>query len=113
MRLLRPFDIFDWKAPGWPEAHPAVIVSHPDRAARKEWVEVVLCASKQATRSAEPHEVVLDQADGLDWPTLCKCDLIYAVPRTEAKRLRGQVTRVRRSQLVRTILAAHGWGAVL
>lgn len=36
-------------------------------------------------RQAEPHEIILDEADGLDWPTLCKCDLVYAVPREDLK----------------------------
>ena len=24
-------------------------------------------------------EIILDTADGLDWPTLCRCDLIFSV----------------------------------
>ena len=56
---------------------------------------------------------MLDQADGLDWPTLCKCDLIYGVEMKEIKGHRGQVSDARNSQLVRTILAAHGWGEIL
>jgi mRNA-degrading endonuclease toxin of MazEF toxin-antitoxin module len=112
---MKPFDIFMWQAAGWPEPHPAVVVSHADRAARKDPVEVLLCATKRATRKAEPHEVVLDQADGLDWETLCKCDVIYAVPRPDLERkpAKGRVTPERQAQLVRTILAAHGWGAIL
>src|ERR1039458_7177242 len=48
---------------------------HPDRASKKPDVEVVLCSTQRAQRRAEPHELILDEADGLDWPTLCKCDL--------------------------------------
>ena len=102
-----------WNPPDWPEEHPAVIVSHPDRAQRKDWVEVLACSSKQATRKAESHEVILDEADGLDWPTLCKCDLLYAVPRKVLKVRKGRVSQARQGPIVRTIIAAHGWSEVL
>lgn len=96
---------------GWGN-HPVVIVSHPARANRKEIVEVVDCASQRANRPAHEHEVVLDEADGLDWPTFCKCDCIYAVPRGELRRHRGSVTPERRRQIVRTLISAHGWNAL-
>ncbi len=110
---MRPFDIFCWQPPGWPDPHPCVIVSHPDRAGRKDPVEVLVCSTKRANRKPEAHEVMLDQADGLDWPTLCKCDLIYAVPRSDLKSPKGQVSEARQGQLVRTMIAAHAWADVL
>lgn len=90
-----------------------MIVSHPMRASQKPVVEVVLCSTQRAQRKPELQEIILDQADGLDWPTLCKCDLIYGVEKTEIKAYRGQVSEARRAQLVRTIIAAHGWGEIL
>src|ERR1017187_8582513 len=68
---MNPFDIYHWQPPGWPEPRPSVIVSHPDRAIRKNPVEVIMCSTQRATRKAAPHEFILDEADGLDWPTLC------------------------------------------
>ena len=76
---MKAWDIFSWQAPGWPEPHPAVIVSHPDRVAHKPDVTVLICASRRTTRQPEPNEVILDANDGLDWPTLCKCDLLYTI----------------------------------
>lgn len=110
---MRQFDVFYCHPPGWNEPHPCVIVSHPDRVARKNPVEVVMCSSKRANRQPEAGEIVLDQADGFDWPTLCKCDLIYAVPVGELKKQKGRVTRGRQAQLVRTIIDSHGWAAAL
>jgi len=110
---VNAFEIWMWQPPGWPEAHPAVIVSHPSRATRKDFVEVIICSTQRAGRKPQAHEVLLDEADGLDWPTLCKCDLIYAVPRMVLIMQKGNVTEVRRGQLVRTLIAAHGWAAVL
>ena len=107
------FEIYSWQPARWPEPHPCVIVSHPDRADRKTPVEVIMCSTKRTTRKAQPDEIILDEADGLDWPTICKCDVIHAVPREELKHRRGQVTEVRMAPLVRTLIAAHGWADVL
>jgi hypothetical protein len=57
-------------------------------------------------------QVVLDTSDGLDRPTFCKCDRIYAVPRHELVRRRGTVELERRRQIVRTMIAAHGRNAL-
>jgi mRNA-degrading endonuclease toxin of MazEF toxin-antitoxin module len=96
---------------GW-GSHPVVIVSHPARAARKGFVKILDCSSQRASRSVHDHEVLLDSSDGLDWPTFCKCDCIYAVPRTELGRARGVATLARRRQIIRTVIAAHGWNAL-
>jgi len=110
---MKPFEIFSWQPEGWPEPHPAIIISNPARVANKPDVEVVMCSSKRAGRAAQPGEMILDTADGLDWPTLCKCDLIYAVQKSELKTRRGEVSASRRGLLIRNIIAAHAWGEVL
>jgi mRNA-degrading endonuclease toxin of MazEF toxin-antitoxin module len=110
---MNPFDVYFWQPRGWPEPHPCVLISHPARAANKDPVEVVMCSSKRATRTAQPNEVILDEADGMDWPTVCKCDLIHTVPKSELKRFRGTVSIPRRSLLVRTLIASHGWPEIL
>lgn len=109
---MRQFDIFYWQPPGWKEPHPCVVVSHPDRAARKDPVEVIACSTQRANRQPEAHEVLLDQADGLDWETICKCEPIYAAPRPDLKIQKGRVTDARRAPIVRTMIAAHGWANV-
>ena len=86
-----------------------VIVSHPERVARKEFVEFVDCSTQRAGRPAGANEVLLDEADGLDWPTLCKCDCIYSVLREDIGTRRGTVTLARRQQIVETIIQTHGW----
>jgi mRNA-degrading endonuclease toxin of MazEF toxin-antitoxin module len=77
---MKPWEIWTYAFPGVGE-HPAVIISHGQRVERKAVVEVLLCASLRGAASPAPHEVVLNSADGLDWKTLCRCDLIYSVPR--------------------------------
>ncbi|MBI1178416.1 hypothetical protein GC207_13355 [bacterium] len=72
-------------------------------------MEPILCSTKWAGRAAEAHEVILDEADRLDWPTLCRCDLIYAVSKKALGRKRGKVSAQRKGPLAPVFLAAHGW----
>jgi mRNA-degrading endonuclease toxin of MazEF toxin-antitoxin module len=107
---MQAFEIYSWQPLGWTEPHPAVIISNPDRIINKPVIEVVVCSSRKAGREPLPGEVILDGADGLDWQTLCKCDLIYSLEKTELKQKRGEVSHARRNQIIRTIIAAHAWG---
>jgi hypothetical protein len=68
-----------------------------------------MCSSQRATREPQPHEVILDQADGLDWPTLCRCDLLLDVHKSELVQRRGHVTDERRRQIIETINRSNGW----
>jgi len=106
---MKAWDIFSWQPPGWPEPHPVVIVSHPDRVAYQPDVTVIVCASRKASRLPEPNEVVLDSNDGLDWPTLCKCDLLYTIPKANLVNPRGAVSAERRRQIIATINRVNGW----
>ncbi len=92
--------------------HPAVIVSAQDRAARKPLVEIILCSTQRASRAPNAGEVVLDLADGLNWETLCKCDLIYSVDRDLLNTGRGRGTTERRREIVRVIVGCHGWNSI-
>jgi hypothetical protein len=56
-----------------------------------------------------PNEVILDASDGLNWPTLCKCDLLHLITKSDLKTRRGQVTEERKRQIVATINRANGW----
>lgn|SRR5487761_2624138 len=106
---MKAWEVYSYQHPDWPEPHPAVIVSHPERVAMKPEVTVLLCSSKAATRAAKAHEVILDSSDGLDGPTLCKCDLLYTIPKAVLSAQRGTVTTERRRQIIATINRAMGW----
>ena len=102
-------EIWSYQPAGWPEPHPVVIVSAPDRVAHKPDINVLMCSSKEATRPPLPNEVVLDTGDGLDWPTLCKCDLLHLVTKSELSNRRGVVRQERRKHIIRTINRANDW----
>jgi hypothetical protein len=107
---MKQWDIFTWT---FPEGkHPAVIVSHSERVANKRVINILLCSSKRATRAAEANEVILDEADGLDWPTLCKCDLLYRVSKSELSQRRGAVIESRRRAIVSRIIQSFGWAGM-
>ncbi len=106
---MKSWEIWSYQPKGWPEPDPAVIVSAPGRVANKPEFNVIMCTSKEATRPALPYEVILDQADGLSCPTLCKCDLFHLVAPSNLTQRRGVVTPERRRQIISTINRSNGW----
>ena len=104
---MKPWEVWTWKFPHADE-HPAVILATEDRVRVKPRVSVILCSSQRALRKAEIHEVILDEADGLDWPTLCKCDLVYAAEKRDLKRRRGSVTSERRRAIAERAIRGLG-----
>jgi mRNA-degrading endonuclease toxin of MazEF toxin-antitoxin module len=92
---MKPWEVWTWKFPDAGE-HPAVVLGTDERVRLKPRVCVILCSTQRAARKPEVHEVILDEADGLDWETLCKCDVVYAAPKTELVKRRGSVTAERR-----------------
>jgi len=92
--------------------HPVVIVSHPDRVARAPLVNVLIGSSQRASREPRENEVLLNGADGLDWETLVKCDLVYLVEKEHLYRRRGSVGTVRRRALVQRLNACFGFTLV-
>jgi mRNA-degrading endonuclease toxin of MazEF toxin-antitoxin module len=106
---MKAWEIWSYQPPGWPEPHPVVIISAPLRVANKPDVNVLLCTSKAAQRGPGETEIILDKADGLDWPTLCKCDLIHLVSKAVLQNRRGSVTPERRAAIIRAINRSNGW----
>jgi mRNA-degrading endonuclease toxin of MazEF toxin-antitoxin module len=106
---MKPWEIWSYQPPGWPEAHPAVIVSGTARVSHKPDVNILMCTSKQALREPLASETILDAADGLDWPTLCKCDALHFVAKASLGRKRGTVTPERRRQIIAAMLRSNEW----
>jgi hypothetical protein len=106
---MKPWEIWSYQPAGWPNAHPAVIVSGSGRVANKPDLNILMCASKPATRPAAPNEVILDASDGLSWPTLCKCDLPHLVAKGHLSNCRGSVTPERRGQILAPMIRSNEW----
>jgi hypothetical protein len=59
--------------------HPCVLVSCQPRIDAKPEIVVMGCRTMRPANEREPraNEVLLDEADGLDLKTLCRCDLLF------------------------------------
>ena len=104
---MKPWEVGNWRFPDAGE-HPAVLLGTTERVSMNPRVCVLLCSTQQATRKPELHEVILDVADGLDWETLCKCDVVYAAPRSELIKRRGTVTPERRRAIAERVIRGLG-----
>lgn len=105
---MSPWEVYQWRFPHG--EHPAVVVSPAARCenADIETVNVLGCSSKPASRPAAAHELILDREDGLDWPTLCRCDVLYLARKDELRTRRGCVTPERRRILGQKIIRLFG-----
>jgi hypothetical protein len=83
--------------------HPTVIISNEERCANDDldYVNALICTSARLNREPKKNEVILNEADGLDWKTAVRCDVIYLLSKAEFQELRGCVTQPRRVAIAR------------
>ncbi len=86
--------------------HPAVIISNDETCDNKdiEEVNVLLCTSAKVNRPPKLTEEALDEADGLDWKTMVRCDRIHLLPKERFQERKGSVTQERRVLIARKII---------
>ena len=94
------------------DGHPAVILSSDDVMDddRQQRFNVVVGTKKQPAEQARHHQTILDAADGLEFPTLVDCSLVYVARKTSILRSVGTVTVHRRQQIQRGIRSYLGLG---
>ena len=105
---MKAWEIWSWKFPDAREDR-AVVLGHEDRVRLKPRVSVILCSTQRTIRKPELHEVLLDEAVGLDWEGLCKGDISYAAPKSELVKRRGSVTPERRRAIPERVIQGLGW----
>ena len=105
---MKPWEVWQWEFPHG--SHPAVIISPAARCANPDLatVNVLGCSTHRARREPELHEVLLDSTDGLDWETLCRCDVLFLAKKTELSRRRGALSRERQRQIGQKIIRLFG-----
>lgn len=86
--------------------HPAVIISNDETCQNPDIEEVnaLICTSARVNRGAKLVEETLDEADGLDWKTMVRCDRIYLLPKANFDDRKGQVTDERQYRISRKIV---------
>jgi hypothetical protein len=104
---MKPWEIRTWNFPNI-GPHPAVILGTEDRVGRKPRVNVLLCSTQRAARQPEASEVLLDQSDGLNWETLCKCDIVYMALAAHLTQRRGLVSTERRRPIGERVIRGLG-----
>src|SRR5688500_16789779 len=86
--------------------HPAVIISNEETCGNDDIEEVnaLICTSARVNRLPRPTEELLDEADGLDWKTMVRCDRIYLLPKSQLDDRKGSVSLERRHLIARKIV---------
>ena len=86
--------------------HPAVIISNDETCQNPDIEEVnaLLCTSVRVNRAPKTTEEILDEADGLDWQTLVRCDKIHLLPKARFADKKGNVTEERRHLTARKMV---------
>lgn len=88
-----------------PHGHPLIVLSNdesctdPNRAS----INVLFGSTKRPAIGNRPFEIVCDEADGFDRPTVIDCSRIYFIAKAKLGRQLGAVSRVRRVQASRKI----------
>lgn len=87
------------------DAHPAVVLSCEEDCQDPEFLRVnVLYGSKrQPGAVVDPWQVLLDEADGLDLPTVVDCGVFYLLPKAACSTAVGSVSLERRRLIGRKI----------
>jgi mRNA-degrading endonuclease toxin of MazEF toxin-antitoxin module len=86
--------------------HPAIIISNNETCENDDLEEVnaLLCTSARVNRPPKPIEEVVDEADGLDWKTMVRCDRIHLLPKALFAERKGSVTEERRHLIARKLV---------
>lgn len=85
------------------QPHPVVVLSSDERSAARKHVNGLICVTLLG-RPLGLHEVLLDRADGLDWETAVRCDLVHLLARERFQDLRGHVSADRQIQISRKLI---------
>jgi hypothetical protein len=87
------------------QPHPAVVISNDERCLNDDLdhVNALICTSAKLNREPKANEIILNGADGLDWTTAVRCDIIYLLPKAEFLEQRGLVTTPRRVAISRRL----------
>ena len=110
MRGDPPKDMKQWDVFMFPfskeKRHPAVIISNDETCQNDDVEEVnaLLCTSAKVNRGPKLTEEVLDEADGLDWKTMVRCDRIHLLPKAQFEERKGNVSDERRYLIGRKLV---------
>ena len=87
------------------DLHPGVVVSAAEWCAdeRKLRLNVLACSKRVPVEGARAHQVLLNGADGLEFPSVCGCEFFHVIARESVHEIIGRVTPARRRAISRKV----------
>ena len=70
---------------------------------RKLRLNVLACSKRVPAEGAKSHQVLLNGADGLEFPSVCGCEFFHIIARDSIQEIIGRVTPARRRAISRKI----------
>ena len=103
---MRQWDIFLFPF-SVEQTHPAVIISPDERSLNPDLgnVNALIRTTVRLNRLPKPYEAALDEADGLDWKTAVRCDVVHLLSKNEFLERRGRVSAQRRVEIARKLFS--------
>jgi mRNA-degrading endonuclease toxin of MazEF toxin-antitoxin module len=74
------------------KSHPVVILSPDERIEDRKFINGLLVTTLRGDATLIPTEVLLNGADGLDWESACRCDLIHRLEKHRFREKCGTVS---------------------
>ena len=95
-----------------PTGHPAVVLSGENTLedVKQQRFNVLVGTKKPPAATSAPHQVLLDDADGLEHLTQIDCSLVYLARKASVLRRAGVVSLERRREIQRRVRAFLGLG---
>jgi hypothetical protein len=107
--ILNPWEIVFVRTDERDETgHPAIVLACLDvlRDGKQPRVNVVTCTKRPPAYDNRPHQVLLNGADGLEFPSLVDCSMVYVVMKSKVMRTVGSVSFERRKEIARKVRGA-------
>jgi mRNA-degrading endonuclease toxin of MazEF toxin-antitoxin module len=92
-----------------PHGHPLIVLSNDESCAdaNRASINVLFGSTKRPGIGNRPFEIVCDEADGFEKPTVIDCSRIYFIAKAKLGRQLGTVSRARRVQAGRKIAEVY------
>ncbi len=92
-----------------PHGHPLIVFSNDEACVdvNRASINVLFGSTRRPALGNRPFEIICDEADGFDRPTVIDCSRIYFISKEKLGRQLGTVSRVRRAQVCRKIAEVY------
>ena len=103
---IEQWDIVRFRiSPADRDLHPGVVVSAAEWCAdeHKLRLNVLACSKRVPVEGARHHQVLLNGADGLEFPSVCGCEFFHVIARESVHEIIGRVTPARRRAISRKV----------